>query len=330
MSVNWSEQTVVITGGMGFIGSTLAHRLVALGARVTLVDAMLPLYGGNLANIQGIESRVRVSYTDVRDMPVMEGLVAGRPLVFHLASQVSHVDSIVDPFPDLDINVRGTLVLLEAMRRHAPEGRVIYVGTRGQYGPNQELPVAEDAPTRPLGLYEITKQAAESCIGMYHRVHGIQAVRLRLVNTYGPRHQMKHDKYGVVNWFVRKVLSGEPIPIFGDGSIQRDLLFVDDAVDALMAAAESELAWGNLYNVGSGVGTSFLDVAKTIVTVAGEGEIEFREFTKERLAMEPGDYVADVSRIRRDLGWEASTPLEEGLGRTVEFYRQQRDRYWQS
>jgi UDP-glucose 4-epimerase len=329
MSVNWSEQPVLITGGLGFIGSTLAHRLVALGADVTLVDAMLPLYGGNLANIQGIESQVRVNYADIRDMAAMEQLVAGRPLVFHLASQVSHVDSIQDPFPDLDINVRGTLVLLEAMRPHAPEGRVIYVGTRGQYGPNQELPVAEDAPSRPHGMYEITKQAAESCIGMYHRVHGIQAVSLRLVNTYGPRHQMKHDRYGVVNWFVRKVLSGEPIPIFGDGSLLRDLVYVDDAVGAIIAAAESETAWGNVYNVGSGVGTSFLDVAKTIVAVAGEGEIAFREFTKERLAMEPGDYVADVSKIRRDLKWEASTALEEGLGRTIEFYRQHRDRYWQ-
>ncbi len=327
--MNWSERPVVITGGMGFLGSTLAHRLVEAGAEVTLVDAMLPLYGGNVANIDGIEDRVRVNYADVRDMPAMEQLVAGNPFVFHLASQVSHVDSIQDPFPDIDINVRGTLVLLEAMRHHAPEGRVIYVGTRGQYGPNQELPVAEDAASRPQGMYEITKQAAESCISMYHRVHGIQAVGLRLVNTYGPRHQMKHDKYGVVNWFVRKVLSGEPIPIFGDGSLLRDLLYVDDAVDAILAAAESEVAWGHVYNVGSGVGTSFLDVAKTIVAVAGEGQIEFREFTQERLAMEPGDYVADVTKIRRDLGWEASTPLEEGLGRTVAFYRQHRDRYWQ-
>jgi nucleoside-diphosphate-sugar epimerase len=163
---------------------------------------------------------------------------------------------------------------------------------------------------------------------MYHRVHGIPAVNLRLVNTYGGRHQMKHDKYGVVNWFVRKVLSGEPIPIFGDGSLRRDLLFVEDAVDALIAVAESEEAWGNVYNVGSGVGVSFLDVAKTIVAVAGEGQIEFREFTEERLAMEPGDYVADVNKIRREVGWEATTPLEEGLSRTIEFYRYYRDRYW--
>ncbi len=326
--MQWRGAAVLVTGGLGFIGSNLARRLVGLGARVTLVDAMLPPYGGNLANLEGIEDRVRVNYADLRDAAAMAQVIEGQDLVYHLAGQVSHVDSLRDPFPDLDINVRGTLILLEALRAGNPGARIVYVGTRGQYGPSQALPVDEDAPTHPQGMYEITKLAAENCIDMYDRVHGIRGIRLRLVNTYGPRHQMRHDRYGVLNWFIRKVLDGQPIPVFGDGSILRDFLYVDDAVDALIQVVEGGRGWGRLYNVGSGTGVSFVDLAKAIVSVAGEGTIEFREFTRERLELEPGDYVADIRRIVSETGWMPSTPLEEGLARTIEFYRANRSSYW--
>jgi UDP-glucose 4-epimerase len=248
--------------------------------------------------------------------------------VFHLAGQVSHVDGAIDPFPDVDINIRGTLVVLEAMRKEGAHGQFVYLGTRGQYSADQPIPVPEEAPTDPGGLYGISRLAAESCARLYHEVHGIPSVSLRLVNTYGPRHQMKHDRYGVLNWFVRKVLDGDPIPIFGDGSIIRDFLYVDDAVDSLIRVAESDRSWGQIYNVGHGTGTTFLDLAKAIIAVAGEGEIEFRPFTPERLAMEPGDYVADIRKIKEEIGWTPLTPLEEGLARTIEFYRRHRSKYW--
>jgi len=319
---------VLITGGVGFMGSNLAIKLVELGADVTLVDAMLPLYGGNLFNIEEIKELVKVNFCDVRDKSAMDYLVKEQDYIFHLAGQVSHVDSITDPFLDVDININGTLSLIEACRKSNPIAKVIFSGTRGQYGPSVKLPVDESAPTNAKGMYAITNLAAEKMVLMYNEVHGVRGVSLRITNTYGPRHQMKHNRYGVLNWFIRLALDDETIPIFGDGRILRDFIYVDDVVDASLAVAVSENAEGEIFNVGSGEPISFVDLAKKIVEVAGSGNYEFVPFTEERKALEPGDYYSDISKIEKLVGWKPKIGLGEGLERTIDFYRLNKSNYW--
>lgn len=326
--MDYQNKHVLITGGLGFIGSNLAHRLVELGAQVTIVDSMLPLYGGNFFNLEGIRDRVAVNLCDIRDRPAIDYLVRGQDYVFHLAGQVSHVDSILDPFNDVDINVNGTLSILEALRKFNPQARLIFTGTRGQYGPSTSLPVDEQAPTNPKGMYAITNLAAEKMILMYHEVHNVRGVSLRITNTYGPRHQMKHNRYGVVNWFVRLALDNQPIPLMGDGKILRDYLFVDDLVEGLLIVAEAENAFGEVFNLGCGHGIPFIELAETIIAAAGQGSIRFVPFTAERKALEPGDYVGDYSKIERYTGWAARTGLADGLKKTVPYYRQHRQHYW--
>jgi UDP-glucose 4-epimerase len=319
---------VLITGGLGFIGSNLAARLLADGASVTLCDAMIEGYGGNAANIAEIRGRVAVDTSDVRDAAAMERLVAGRDVVFHLAAQVSHVMSLSNPYPDIDINIKGTAVVLEACRKTNPKAVVVRSGTRGQYGPAVKLPVSEDTPSDPRGIYEISQLSSEMICRTYTRIHGIRTVPLRLTNVYGPRAQMRHSQFGVVNWFVRLALEGRPIPIFGTGRILRDFLYVDDCVAALVAAAASPAAVGEILNVGHDRPSTFLEVAEVLREIVPDTRIEFTEFSPERKAQEPGDFVSDITKIRRLLGWEPKTSLREGLARTVDFYRERRAEYF--
>jgi UDP-glucose 4-epimerase len=319
---------ILVTGGLGFIGSNLCARLVELGATVTIVDNMMPRLGGNLFNVKGIEDQIRINFSDVRDAHSMDYLVKGQEIIFHLAGQVNHVDSIRNPIQDLDINCRGTLVLLESCRKYNREAMIIFAGTRGEYGSSVKLPVAEDHPTNPKGIYAVTNLTAEKMVLVYHDVHNIQGACLRITNTYGPRHQMAHDEYGVVNWFIRKAIDGEMIPVFGDGNILRDFLFVDDTVECFIEIANCPQAYGEVFNVGTGIPFSFIDLAKRIVMVAGTGEVAFTDFTKERKEVEPGDYYTDISKIRGVVGWEPRTGLEEGLRKTIEFYRTYKNQYW--
>ncbi|MEW6234075.1 MAG: GDP-mannose 4,6-dehydratase [Candidatus Omnitrophota bacterium] len=321
-------KNILITGGLGFVGSNLAIRLVELGAVVTLADSMLPLFGGNLFNIEPIKDRVKVNFSDIRDRPSMNYLVQGMDSIYHLAGQVSHVDSILDPFTDVDININGTLSVLEACREFNPGCHIVFTGTRGQYGPSVSLPVNEEAPTNPKGIYAITNLTAEKIILMYQEVHGLPGVCLRITNTYGPRHHMKHNRYGVVNWFLRLAMDGGVIPIMGDGRTLRDYLYIDDLVEALLIAASNEKAFGHIFNVGMGVPTSFNELGNKIVELTGSGRCEFTPFSKERKALEPGDYYGDIAKIKTILGWKPSIGLEEGLSRTIEYYRQFRRYYW--
>ena len=323
-----SGANVLITGGLGFIGSNLAARLLADGASVTLCDAMIDGYGSNPANIAEIRGRVDVDTSDVRDAAAMERLVAGRDVVFHLAAQVSHVMSLSNPYPDIDINIKGTAVVLEACRKTNPKAVVVRSGTRGQYGPAVKLPVSEDTPSDPRGIYEISQLSSEMICRTYTRIHGIRTVPLRLTNVYGPRAQMRHSQFGVVNWFVRLALEGRPIPIFGTGRILRDFLYVDDCVAALVAAAASPAAVGEILNVGHDRPSTFLEVAELLREIVPDTRIEFTEFSPERKAQEPGDFVSDITKIRRLLGWEPKTSLREGLARTVDFYREHRAEYF--
>jgi UDP-glucose 4-epimerase len=319
---------VLITGGLGFIGSNLALRLVRDGARVSLCDAMIEGYGGNFENVREIRGDVEIHVSDVRDESAMAALVADREIVFHLAAQVSHVMSLSNPYPDIDINIKGTAALLEACRKHNPEAVVVRSGTRGQYGPAVSLPVSEDAPSDPRGLYEISQLSAEMMCRTYTRIHGVRTVPLRLTNVYGPRAQMKHSQFGVVNWFVRLALEGRPIPIFGSGGILRDFLYVDDCVEALVRAAQEPAMIGEIVNVGNDRASTFLDVAKTLQELVPGTTIAFTDFTPERKAQEPGDFVSDISKIRRLLAWEPTVDLREGLSRTVQFYRERRGDYF--
>ncbi len=325
---HWSGRDVLITGGLGFIGSNLAVRLVREGARVTLCDAMIEGYGGNRANIREIASDVEVSIADVRDESAMGDLVANRDVVFHLAAQVSHVMSLSNPYPDIDINIKGTAVVLEACRKRNPDAVVVRSGTRGQYGPAVRLPVSEDAPSDPRGLYEISQLTAEMICRTYTRIHRIRTVPLRLTNIYGPRGQVRHSQFGVVNWFVRLAVAGAPIPIFGSGQILRDFLYVDDCVDALMKAAAEPSAVGEILNVGNDRSSTFLEVARILEELVPGTRVEFTDFTPERRAQEPGDFVSDISKIRRMLEWSPSVELADGLARTVAFYRERREEYF--
>jgi len=327
VSPSFAGTHALVTGGAGFIGSNLAIALAKRGATVRVVDAMIPGYGGNLFNLEPVKGHVAVDVADIRDPEAMSRAVRGQDVVFHLAGQMDHVLSLTDPFPDIDINIKGTTVLMEVLKRHNPAARVVYTGTRGEYGSADSLPVTEDAPTNPRGLHEISNLAAAKIVEMYGHVHGIKGTILRLSNIYGPRAQMRHSRYGVVNWFVRLALDGSTIPVFGDGTILRDFLYVDDCVEAILLAAGDDAALGEVLNVGGGEPTTFREVAETLSSLTG-ARWEFAPFSPERKAQEPGDFYSDVRKIARTLGWRPRTPLSEGLTRTLAYYREYKSRYW--
>ncbi|MEE9614100.1 MAG: NAD-dependent epimerase/dehydratase family protein, partial [Thermodesulfobacteriota bacterium] len=222
----------------------------------------------------------------------------------------------------------GTLVLLEACKKLNRDARIVFSGTRGEYGTSVTLPVAEDHPTNPKGLYAVTNLAAEKMILVYSDIYKMRGACMRITNTYGPRHQMAHDEYGVLNWFIRKAIDDEPLPVFGDGMILRDYLYIDDLVECFLMTAASDKTYGDVFNVGSGVPISFRELAAAIVEAAGGGSYEFTEFTRERKEVEPGDYYTDISKIKRVVKWGPKTDMAEGLKRTIEFYREHREKYW--
>jgi len=325
---DFAGKRVLITGGMGFIGSNLAIRLTEMQAHVTIVDAMLPDYGGNLFNIAPVRDKITVNFADIRDVNVMNYLVRDQDYIFHLAGQTDHVLSMRDPYPDIDINVKGTAVLMEACRYQNPQAKVVHVGTRGQYSPSTKPPVKEDAPTLPLDTYGISRLAAEGIARAYHENFGVCAVMLRVTNTYGPRAQMKNSHSGVVNWFIRRILGGEAIEVFGDGQLIRDFLYIDDCIEALVRCALTPTAYGQIINLATGIPVTFEQLAKQVIEANGGGSWQYAAFTPERAAQKPDDFYADISRLREILGWEPATPLLEGLRTTIQFYREYRENYW--
>src|SRR3989338_4557962 len=325
---DFQGKNVLITGGLGFIGSNLAIQLVSMGAKVVLLDAMLPDYGGNLFNIAPVKDEVIINFGDICSEYTMDYLVKDKDYIFHLAGQVCHIMSLTNPFPDIDINIKGTAILMEACKKYNRDVKVIYTGTRGQYGSSVHLPVNEDAPTRPKGIYEISNLAAEHIIKVYNDIHGIRSIMLRLTNIYGPRAQMRHHRFGVVNWFIRQVLSGEMVKIFGNGKILRDFLYADDCVDAIIMSAENKRAFGEIFNVGIDKPTNFIELIDTIIKAAGQGDWEFAPFSPERKAQEPGDFYSDISKIKKIVGWQPRISLEDGINRTVEYYRKNKLWYW--
>ena len=325
---DFADKRVLITGGLGFIGSNLAIRLVELGSEVTLLDAMIPGHGGNLFNIEPIKDDVVVNFSDIRDEHSMNYIVRGKDYVFHLAGQNDHVLSQTDPYPDIDINVKGSVVLLEACRKFNPDVRLVYTGTRGEYGSVAQLPAGEDTPINPKGIYELSSLTAQKVFKIYHDNQGIRSVTLRLTNIYGERAQMQHSRFGVANWFIRLAIDGQPIQVFGDGKIVRDFVYVQDCVDAICACAGADDAYGEVLNVGDDAPSSFLQLAETVVEEAGAGSWRLAPFSPERAAQEPGDFCSDISKIRRLAGWGPTTSLREGVRRTIDYYRASKAHYW--
>jgi UDP-glucose 4-epimerase len=320
-------KAVLITGGLGFIGSTLAYRLVELGSDVTIVDSLIPEYGGNPFNINGLEGRVRVNISDVRDRYSMNYLVQGKDYLFNLAGTLSHVDSMRNPFTDLEINCVAQLSILESCRLHNPRVKIVFAGTRGQYGKAQYLPVDERHPLVPIDVNGINNLAGEQYHILYHAAYGIAATSLRLTNTFGPRHQMKHPRQGIINWFIRQLLDGERIRLFGQGSQVRDTNYVDDVVDALLLAMASPVIHGQVYNLG-GTPISLKDFVEMMIRIHGHGEYEQVPFPDDYKAVEVGDYVADYRKFQQATGWKPRVSLEDGVRRTFDYYIKHRDQYW--
>jgi UDP-glucose 4-epimerase len=315
-------RSVMITGGLGFIGSNLAHTLVDLGANVLIVDSLIPEYGGNLFNVRDIESRIRINIADIRQQTTMNYLVQGHDVIFNLAGQVSHIDSMQDPYTDLEINCRAQLAILEACRRNNPSVKIVFAGTRQVYGRAETLPVAETHLVRPTDINGINKAAGEYYHLVYNNVFGVRACSLRLTNIYGPRQLLKHNRQGFIAWFIRLALEGREIQIFGDGRQMRDFVYVDDAVDAFLRAGASEAANGQVFNVGGFEPTSHRDLVHLLIASAGTGSYRFTEWPPEKKAIDIGDFYADWSLIADTLGWRPHTPLADGLKATLAFYRE--------
>lgn len=323
-------ENILITGGLGFIGSNLAIKLVESGAKVMLLDAMIPGHGGNLFNIEPIKNDVILNFSDIRDENSMNYIVRGKDYIFHLAGQNDHVLSLTNPFPDIDINIKGSAVLLEACKKFNKDVKIIYTGTRGEYGSAVQLPVKEDAPLNPKGIYELSSLTAQKLFKIYNDNHGVKSITLRLTNIYGERAQMQHHRFGVANWFIRLAIDNQTIKVFGDGSILRDFLYVQDTVDAIIKSAICGAAYGDVFNVGVDKPTSFLELAQTIIEVAGSGRWEFAPFTPERAAQEPGDFYSDITKARMIIGWEPKTELKDGITRTIDYYRKYKEFYWRN
>jgi UDP-glucose 4-epimerase len=324
----YAGASVLITGGIGFIGANLAHRLVELGAHVTLVDSLIPSYGGNLRNITGIEERVRVNIADVRDEHSMNYLVQGQDFLFNLAGQTAHLDSMKDPFADLEINCRAQLSILESCRKHNPGLKLVYASTRQIYGKPDYLPVDERHLVRPVDVNGINKMAGERYHILYNDVYGIRACALRLTNTIGPRMRVKDARQTFLGIWVKKLLDEEPIQVFGDGSQIRDFNYVDDVVDALLMAGASPAADGQIFNLGSDETINLRDLAALLVEINGAGTFEVVPFPPDRKQIDIGDYYADYRLIQGRLGWRPQVPLRESLRRTLAFYRAEREHYW--
>jgi UDP-glucose 4-epimerase len=318
---------VLVTGGLGFIGSNLARHLVGAGADVLLVDALIPGSGGNIFNIDGIEDAVRINYADVRDERVMDVLVRDRDVIFNLAGQVSHIDSMQDPHTDLEINCRAQLSMLEACRKYNPNTKVVFAGTRQVYGRPDYLPVDERHLVRPVDINGVNKAAGEYYHLLYNNVFGVRACSLRLTNVYGPRQLIRHSRQGFIGWFIRLAIEDGLIEIYGDGSQQRDFVYVDDAADAFMRAGASDACNGEVFNVGAGEPIRHRDLVALLIDIAGGGSLRFVEWPEEKRRIDIGSFYTDSAKFRQTAGWTPAIELSEGLRRTVAFYREHLPHY---
>jgi len=325
---NYSGKEILITGGLGFIGSNLARRLVSQGANLTLVDSLIPQYGGNTFNIDDIKNKVAVNVCDVRDTFAMEHLIQGKEYLFNLAGQTSHLDSMADPHTDLDINAAAQLSILEVCRKVNPDIKIVFASTRQLYGRPDYLPVDEKHPNRPVDVNGINKLAGEWYHLLYNNVYGIRACALRLTNTYGPGMRVKDARQTFLGIWIRLLLEGKPIKVFGDGLQLRDFTYVDDCIEALLLAGASDKANGKVYNLGSSEVICLKDLSKMMVNLGHGGSFELAPFPAERKTIDIGDYYSDFSLITKELGWVPKIDLKDGLKRTLNYYSTHFSHYW--
>lgn len=326
MNNSFQKKKVLITGGLGFIGSNLARRLVELGAQVTLMDSMIPEYGGNLFNISGIENKVKVDVSDVRDEHSMHHLIQGQDYLFNLAGQTSHMDSMDDPETDMEINCRAQLSILESCRKYNPDVKIIFASTRQIYGKPDYLPVDEKHLLRPTDVNGINKMAGEWYHVLYNNAYGIKACALRLTNTYGPRMRVKDARQTFLGIWIKLLLENKPFEVWG-GEQVRDFTYVDDAVDAFLLTATHDGANGKVFNLGGCEVVSLRDLANMLIAVNGGGTFGPREFPSDRKRIDIGDYYADDRLIRSELKWKPKMNLQKGLSRTLDYYRCHLERY---
>jgi UDP-glucose 4-epimerase len=317
-----------VTGGCGFVGSNLAIRLVELGADVLVVDSMIPDYGGNEQNLEPVRSRLRIDPTDVRETGAMAKLLPDQEIIFNLAGQVSHIDSMRDPETDLEINSRAQLRLLDACRSANPDARVVFASTRQIYGRPQYLPVDERHPIRPTDVNGVNKLAGELYHQLYNDAFGLRTCCLRFTNIFGPRQLVRTDRQTFIGWFIHQILDDQTIEIFGDGSQLRDFTYVDDAVDVLLRAGAMDAAVGDVFNVGGTRPYSLLEVVRLMTSVANSGRYVVVPFPEGRRRIDIGSFYTDDTKVRRVLGWEPVVSFEEGLSRTFEYFRANREHYW--
>jgi UDP-glucose 4-epimerase len=328
LAAAFAGKRTLITGGLGFVGSNLARELVELGAEVTIVDSLVPEYGGLLYNVAGIENRVTVNISDVRDEHSLRFLVRDQDVLFNLAGQTSHLDSMADPYTDLEINARAQLSILEACRHGNPGITVVFASTRQLYGRPERLPVDESHPVAPVDVNGINKAAGEWYHLLYGDVYGLRTSVLRLTNTYGPRMRVRDARQTFLGIWIKLALSDEEILVFGDGSQRRDLTYIDDAVAAFLLAASREEAHGRVFNLGGPGHTSLLELGEQVVRLAGGGRVRTIPFPADREPIDIGDFYADYGAIERELGWRPTVELEDGLARTLAYFREHGAQYW--
>ena len=325
---NYSGKEILITGGLGFIGSNLARSLAVKGANVTLVDSLIPQYGGNTFNIDDIQNKVVVNVCDVRDTFAMAHLIQGKDYLFNLAGQTSHLDSMTDPHTDLDINAAAQLSILEVCRKENPDIKIVFASTRQLYGRPDYVPVDEKHPISPVDVNGINKLAGEWYHLLYNNVYGIRACALRLTNTYGPGMRVKDARQTFLGIWIRLLLEGKPIKVFGDGKQLRDFNFVEDCVEALLLAGASDQANGKIYNLGCSEVIGLKDLAKMMVNLGYGGSFDLAPFPSERKAIDIGDYFSDFSLITKELGWVPKIDLKDGLKLTLNYYSTHSSHYW--
>lgn len=317
----YKNKNILITGGLGFIGSTIAHRMIEYGANVTIIDNLNPLYGGNIFNIKDIEDKIEVIVDDILSSNKLIDQIKTADIIFHLAAQVSYIDSLNIPEKDLDLNARSTLNILELSRKYNPKIRIVFSSSRMVYGKIEKPLVSEDCSTNPLSLYGIHKLTSEKYLLMYYKDFGIPTTILRITNPYGPRQQIKHSKYSLVGWFIRQAMEGKVIKIYGNGQQLRDYIYIDDIVNAMIRSVVSSKSIGEVINIGSGTSTKFRDMVQSVVKIVGNGSIEYIPWPDDYEKVETGDICVDISKLKNITNWQPEYSLEKGILKTFDYYK---------